>query len=404
MYVGGSFTTPGNNIAQWNGSNWDTLSSGTNNSVYAIGMYKDTVYIGGYFSKAGGHSAGCLAKWEGKNFASTDLNFEEGPVLAIHQYDSLLYISGNFDSTNHQHYGGFISWDGNKPDSVDNFNGWGGLDVMTVFDSLLYFGFGYSSATISYGVPIETWNDSIIGYSGYDYFYPYENNTPFYQSAFCQTDSLLYMGGYFSHFVHYTKYGRPQDTFYLNNIAMWNGTIWTNLGKGINGTVNALVSYNNLIIAGGSFDSAGGIPVNNIAAWNGTKWSALGNGINGTVYTLAVFDSNLYAGGDFSSPGNGIAEFNPTLKITHPVVNNDSVNIFPNPNSGQFTVVCNRAFTASSQPLIEIYNILGEKVYSASLIDGTSIINIENQPTGIYIYRITSAGSNLINSGKLVIE
>jgi hypothetical protein len=185
---------------------------------------------------------------------------------------------------------------------------------------------------------------------------------------------------------------------------MWNGHKWSGVGKGIHGTVNALAYYNNLLVAAGNFDSAGGVPVNNIAAWDGSKWSSLGNGINGTVNALAIFDSNLYAGGDFSSPGNGIAEFNPTLKIIPPVINNDSVNIFPNPNSGEFKVVCNRSITSSSQPLIEVYNLLGEKVYSANLTDGNTIINLDGLMPGIYLYRITTSNGNLVIPGKLYIQ
>jgi len=210
------------------------------------------------------------------------------------------------------------------------------------------------------------------------------------------------MGGSFLYFENTYTPHPVKDT--VNNIAMWNGKKWSALGKGIHGTVNALVSYNNLIVAGGSFDSAGGVPVNNIAAWNGTSWSALAGGINGTVYALAVFDSNLYAGGSFASPGYGIAEFTQPVKIAPAIINNDSVNVFPNPNTGQFTVVCNRTITTGTQPIIEIYNLLGEKIYTANLYDGNTAINLEGLSPGIYIYRINSSGDNLINPGKLIIE
>lgn len=399
MYAGGKFTSPGNNIAQWNGSNWDSLSSGTNNEVSAVGNYKGLLYMGGWFSEAGGHSAGSIATWNGSAFFSLPFTFQDGIVHVIQAYDSLLYIGGSFDSVNHKRPSGLVTWDGEKTDSLNIAYGgdWLNVSILTTYNNLLYLGFapGYNN-----GQPLGIWNNRDISYENYDFYTP-----PFVEitmNAFCQVDTDLYLGGYFLYYEDLDTTHPVKDT--VNNIAMWNGHTWSALGKGINGTVNALVSYNNLIVAGGSFDSAGGISVNNIAAWDGTKWSALGNGVNGTVYALAVFDSNLYAGGDFNSPGSGIAEFNPTLKIAPAVINNDSVNVFPNPNNGQFTIVCNRAITSGSQPIIEIYNLLGEKIYSANLADGNTAINLEGLTAGIYIYRITSSGNNLINPGKLAIE
>ncbi len=71
------------------------------------------------------------------------------------------------------------------------------------------------------------------------------------------------------------------------------------------------------LYAGGNFTTAGGVTVNYIAKWDGTSWSALGSGMNGTVYALAVDASgNLYAGGGFTTAGgvaaNNIAKWNGT--------------------------------------------------------------------------------------------
>ena len=52
---------------------------------------------------------------------------------------------------------------------------------------------------------------------------------------------------------------------------------WTPLGSGMNGQVLALCVYNNELIAGGSFTTAGGISANYIAKWNGSSWSPLGS-------------------------------------------------------------------------------------------------------------------------------
>ncbi len=403
MYAGGSFTSPGNNIAQWNGSNWDSVSSGTNNEVYAFGKYKGLIYVGGWFSKAGGHSAGSIATWNGKSYANAGFDVEAGKYSAgivdvICQYDSLLYIGGQFDSVDHKRPSGLVTWNGTKTDSLNTFYGgwWSNVSILTTCKNLLFIGFGpgYNG-----GQSVGTWNNKTDNGLGNDYFCTASSSVNLYMNAFCTVDSNLYLGGHFSYYYHNTFSQR--DT--VHNIAMWNGTTWTALGKGIQGTVNALVYYNNLLIAGGSFDSAGGIAVNNIAAWNGTSWSAIGNGVNGPVYALAIFDSVLYAGGDFSSPGNGIAKFDATYKIT-PTINIDSVNIFPNPNKGQFTVVCNKSLISNTSVSIEIYNILGEKILYSNLVNSNTNIDLVKQPAGIYIYKIYTSQGNLINPGKLIIE
>ena len=92
-----------------------------------------------------------------------------------------------------------------------------------------------------------------------------------------------------------------------NNIAAWDGTNWTSLGTGINGSVNALAVHNGLLYAGGTFSSPG----NNIAVWNGTAWAALGTGMNtvpnGGVFSLLSNGSELIAGGLFTTAGGSAA-------------------------------------------------------------------------------------------------
>jgi hypothetical protein len=63
------------------------------------------------------------------------------------------------------------------------------------------------------------------------------------------------------------------------------------------------------LFAGGYFMNVGGVEASCVARWDGTSWSALGSGTDGSVYALAVFDDgadghpDLYAGGSFSVAG-----------------------------------------------------------------------------------------------------
>ena len=96
-------------------------------------------------------------------------------------------------------------------------------------------------------------------------------------------------------------------------IAQWNGTAWSALGSGMNGSVSALAwdGVGNRLFTGGNFSTAGGITVNRIAQWDGTAWSALGSGMNNAVYALAWdgVGNRLFAGGNFSTAGGNPATY-----------------------------------------------------------------------------------------------
>lgn len=86
------------------------------------------------------------------------------------------------------------------------------------------------------------------------------------------------------------------------------------------------------------------------------------------------------------------------------------ITIYPNPNNGVFTISLSHPHLASGQTgtqTIEVYNVLGAKVYNAMLnqVQHDYEVNLSSQPNGIYLYRIISSESgNLLGEGKLVIE
>lgn len=120
----------------------------------------------------------------------------------------------------------------------------------------------------------------------------------------------LYAGGAFTSFNNLTP---------ANYIGKWDGTSWSGLGSGLNGSVTALAVFDDgggdALYAGGSFTVAGGSTANRVAKWDGSTWSALGTGIGGggvpRVFALTVFNDGsgdaLYAGGRFNNAGGAAA-------------------------------------------------------------------------------------------------
>jgi hypothetical protein len=72
-----------------------------------------------------------------------------------------------------------------------------------------------------------------------------------------------------------------------------------------------------------------------------------------------------------------------------------SVTVYPNPTTGIFTI--NNVETQLTSCNLEIYNLLGEKVYSSRIQHPISSINISNQPSGVYFLKIIDLdGSSVV--------
>ena len=80
--------------------------------------------------------------------------------------------------------------------------------------------------------------------------------------------------------------------------------------------------------------------------------------------------------------------------------NPDFVKVFPNPSTGIFSVVLQ---SNPSKPEIEIYNMLGEKIYHRYFYSDKTEINLSQQPKGMYFYKVLSEGK-FISSGKLIVQ
>jgi len=86
----------------------------------------------------------------------------------------------------------------------------------------------------------------------------------------------------------------------------------------------------------------------------------------------------------------------------------DFINVYPNPNNGIFTLSCHSDSPAGGEeslPTIKVYNVLGQQVFNETLrfSHGDNLIELINQPSGIYLCRVIANSGNLLGEGKLVI-
>jgi hypothetical protein len=107
------------------------------------------------------------------------------------------------------------------------------------------------------------------------------------------------------------------------------------------------------------------------------------NSIVGGTYNVTVYDS--------LGCSNTLVVNVPTSVGMTEYENRFSVNVYPNPSSGQFYI----EFKNGKDVSFEILNLLGEKVINIDNPDARTQVNIQNYPVGIYLVRIKD-GSQVI--------
>ena len=143
LYVGGTFENAGgmaaNFIAMWDGDNWSTLGSGSNNGiggiVHSINADKSGVYVGGNLTVAGGVSVSGIARWGGATWKAYGSG-AVGTVRAIGVAEDNLYVGGTFDTAGMKPSYHFAAWDGSSLLSAVshpfNVSGGGSSVVVTI--------------------------------------------------------------------------------------------------------------------------------------------------------------------------------------------------------------------------------------------------------------------------------
>lgn len=317
LIVGGNFTKAGdvsmNHIAEWDGSNWNDLSGGVSDgaqnvtTIYALTVFNNRLIVAGRFSRAGNMSVNNIAAWDGSTWSALGEGIDadalnRGP-LSLTVYQGNLIVGGNFDEA-----GGVIAedlayWDGSEygefaGGTSGGFLG-GGVQALLVFDNNLVAAGSFSQADSTTVSNIALWNgtswsslNSGINSDGRIYDLAVYNNN-------------LIAGGNFS----------QAGEIDAEDIAVWNKSNWSACGTGITEgsgiaiRIEALSVYNGQLIAGGMFSKAGDVPASNIARWDGSTWSALGKGVDEGLFgltfvtALQVFDGKLFVGGSFTTAG-----------------------------------------------------------------------------------------------------
>jgi uncharacterized repeat protein (TIGR03803 family) len=199
---------------------------------------------------------------------------------------------------------------------------------------------------------------------------------------------------------------------HLGNIFSFNtvGDIFTDLFD-FNGT-DGKYPYGDLTLSGnvlyGMTSAGGGSMAGNVFSVNtdGTGFNNLVvfNNTNGAAPTgdLTLSGNVLYGMTSAGGTNDGIIfSYAVTTGINELTVSNPiSVSIYPNPTSGKFTIE-NKDIALKIKGW-EIYNAIGEKVLESVMSNLQSVIDIFNQPNGIYFLKVKTEKGEGIQ--KLIIQ
>jgi hypothetical protein len=124
------------------------------------------------------------------------------------------------------------------------------------------------------------------------------------------------------------------------------------------------------------------------AVWstNASHTYATAGAYTPTLYTLAGFWNSCVDDKIVTVNANVCTDINEASK--------DAVSIYPNPSTGLFTV----NFTSTTKGIIEVYNVIGEVVYTSQVMGTTATIDLSSLNAGIYSVKVSAENTNITKS------
>lgn len=357
LYAGGAFSVAGSTnveyVARWNGSSWSPVATNmeyySNHYVQSLFIYNGQLVAGGnfVFGLFGQYYAG-IAILYGSGWSpigyKADINFG---VRAFAIYGNRLIIGGGFSSVRnssgelpvrgiigwtgfswywlndvsigashflkvgqdlyangalfveHSPYKIWLAkWDGSTwvgPSECFYFNG--GVSSMLLVGEDLYVSGNFTKACGTTVKFVAQWHDGAWTDLG--------EGLPSYPHVLAHFDGKIVAGG------DYRVLCDEQTWICSGAVSAWTGTTWELLGGGVanqnySPNVTSMIEWNDRLVVGGYFSSAGGKPANGIAAWDGQFWEPMDNGLSLTaqsyvyVRDLALWNGNLVASIDIT--------------------------------------------------------------------------------------------------------
>lgn len=318
-------------------------TNGTNGFVNALALFDDGLYVGGAFSRAGGQSAGGIAKWDGARWFNLSTGAKSIIFTLTVNDDDEVYVGGEFNQAGSGSSTRLARLGQGKWDLINGSIG-GTIYSIASQGDWVYIGGSFERAGGVDAKNVVRWNRttnewSALGSSGG----PTDESNRGFVSAITLDGDDVYLGGEF------TVAGGVTAT----NLVRWNSATdtWTSFGGGVTGPVFSIVVDGADVYAGGRFLGAGQVRhAKNVALWRDDAWHALDTGTSDVVWAMALRGSELFVGGEFvragSMPANNVAIWNVESEGWHAAGDGVTGDFIPGVNS--VSVSAKKVYVAGS--------------------------------------------------------
>lgn len=303
LIVAGEFGAAGGvpaaNVARWNGTAWSAMGGGFPHRILALAVHEGALVAAGSLYTDAPEPAGQVARWDGASWSPIG-SPGYGTVNSLAVYEGELIAAGSFFVAAEDTYRNVSRWDGMTWFPLGRLDR--EVSTLAVHKGELFAGGQFRSDA---GVPascIARWDgQQWTGVNGGVGTHGFNDRV----SALATYDDALVAGGIFG-----LMGGLP-----AGNIARWNDATWTALidgtddTAGVNGRVTRTAVYEDDLIVTGDFTAVGGVAARTAAKWDGTSWVGIDSGWIIRPEAMVLYNDELIAGGGaLFSPQGGVYE------------------------------------------------------------------------------------------------
>ncbi len=420
VYVAGSFSSVGGvsdvgNIAVLENGVWTDLDGGLDGEVHAMAIYNNELYVGGAFDNSNsGIYSEAIIKWNGTAWeVANDIGIY-GEVYALQVFNNKLYLGGDFELPTGA-LRGFLSVLG------DSTNGlymrdypMGPVNALTVHNNKLIVGGNFTTSFNAVTLAnIATFDDTTLTSIG--------NGINANVKALTVFNNQLYVGGDF--------FDDTQDTLF--GFGYWADTAWVNESYLLRGptpwdydiVINDFGAQDSSLYVAGDFTCCDGAITyygSGLAGYiNFGAFSGMGgvSSFNDAVNTIAIYNNEILVGGLFDSVKyaggqSGLTEIgnlgglalntDSATSIIERPDNEVNVLVYPVPVSNLVTFQID-VIVSELNPTLTVYNALGQQIITDVITEGQTQIDVNQWPTGVYIYQLTTTAGQT-STGRFVVE
>jgi len=364
LYCGGFFSSPFARVAKWNGTGYESLTSGCNAQAGVMAPLEDQLFVAGNFQLAGDSLVNRTALWNGQEWNRMGAGVNDDVFVHCFFQDTL-YIGGRFTMANGQPASRVAKWNGSQwvrvGGTLSNY-----VTGMAVYHDQLYIGGDFTNPSRIARLEGNSWvpvgtgcNDRVITMEVY-------NDTLFVGGEFTTAGGIAA-----SRIAKWHLPAQPVATFGVQNSTICAGECNTFIDLSPNGVADRLWQF------------PGGTPATSTDSVATVCYTEPG------TYAVTLSVSNA-GGTDIITDASALLV---AVCTGFPAQNErTSFSVWPNPAHGLLTVDWNGPATTGAS----LFSSIGRSLSVFLLQPGTNVLDVRGLPAGSYMLRTDDGRSQRV--------